>query len=332
MFEALAGGADASADTDTQAVADAQSAPSKVIFHPASGIDEIAVGQVQATLRRRILRAFVGRGLLESFEAKEMLGYRHSGFSVDTSVRIEAHDRAGLERLLRYCARPPFSMERLRKADKDLVYRCAKQHSEPGGDRRTDQRGVNNRGVRADELTLTPLELINRIAALVPPPRTHRHRYYGALAPNSPLRAAVTALAQAAPSQLVKVPAEPTTAGDSVPTQPEPALPKRSAAHYLWAVLITRIYEVFPLLCPMCGGQMRIIAFITHSADIRHMLDHIGVQAEPPNIAPARGPPMWEDCDAQMGEGAQVEPDWANDWAGAAQPAPDYELDQRINW
>ena len=195
MFEALAGGADAGADTDTQAVTDAQSSPSKVIFHPASGIDETAVAQVQATLRRRILRAFVGRGLLESFEAKEMLAYRHSGFSVDTSVRIEAHDRAGLERLLRYCARPAFSLERLRKAGNELVYRCAKQRSEPASDRRANQRGVNNRGVRADELTLKPLELIERIAALVPPPRTHRHRYYGVLAPNSPLRAAVTALA-----------------------------------------------------------------------------------------------------------------------------------------
>ena len=40
----------------------------------------------------------------------------------------------------------------------------------------------------------------------------------------------------------------------------------KRAAHYLWAVLIARIYEVFPLLCPLCGGQMRIIAFITHSA------------------------------------------------------------------
>jgi hypothetical protein len=99
----LAGGTDAGADTDTHAVADGQSAPSKVIFHPASGSDEIAVAQVQATLRTRILRAFVGRGLLESFEAKEMLAYWHSGFSVDTSVRIDAHDRAGLERLLRKC-------------------------------------------------------------------------------------------------------------------------------------------------------------------------------------------------------------------------------------
>jgi hypothetical protein len=35
-----------------------------------ASINEAAVTQVQATLRRRILRAFVGRGLLVSFEAK----------------------------------------------------------------------------------------------------------------------------------------------------------------------------------------------------------------------------------------------------------------------
>ena len=142
---------------------------------------------------KRILRAFVARGLLENCDAKDMLGYKHSGFSVDAGVCIEAHDRAALERLLRYCARPPFSMERLRKEGSKLVYRCAKQRSEPTSDKR---------GAKADELHLTPLELIDRIAALVPPPRTHRHRYFGVLAPNSPLRAAVTALAtpaQAAP-------------------------------------------------------------------------------------------------------------------------------------
>jgi hypothetical protein len=101
------GDADAGVDTDTQAVNDGQSSL-KVIFHPASGIDETAEATAQATLRRRILRAFVGRGLLESFEAKYMLTYRHSGFSVDASVCMAAHDRAALEWLLRYCARPPF--------------------------------------------------------------------------------------------------------------------------------------------------------------------------------------------------------------------------------
>jgi hypothetical protein len=103
--------------------------------------------------------------------------------------------------------------------------------------------------------------------------------------------------------------------------------PKRPA-HYLWAVLIARIYEVFPLVCPICGGQMRIIAFITYSADIRQILEHIGVDAEPPRITPARGPPLWDGCDAPMGEGVEVEPDWDE----AAQPAPDFEVDQRVSW
>ena len=43
-------------------------------------------------------------------------------------MRIEAPDRSGLERLLRYCARPPFAMERLKQRGADLVYRCGKVH------------------------------------------------------------------------------------------------------------------------------------------------------------------------------------------------------------
>ena len=52
------------------------------------------MAQVQATLRKRILRAFVAQGLLENAGAKHMLAYQHSGFSVDAGVCIEAHDRA----------------------------------------------------------------------------------------------------------------------------------------------------------------------------------------------------------------------------------------------
>ena len=159
------------------------------------------------------------------------------------------------------------------------------------------------------------------------------------LAPNSPLRPAVTALAQDAVVQPAQVQAEPVStaagegargAGNSPPTQPEPAQPvkPKRPAHYLWAVLIARIYEVFPLLCPICGGQMRIIAFITHSADIRHILEHIGAETEPPRITPARGPPLWDGCDAQMGDGVELAPDWDE----AAQVAPDFEVDQRVSW
>jgi hypothetical protein len=47
------------------------------------------------------------------------------------------------------------------------------------------------------------------------------------------------------------------------------------------------------------------------------------------DVVPAAGPPLWDDGgDAQMDDELQIEPDWDL----AAQPAPDFEVDQRINW
>ncbi|MBN8520243.1 MAG: transposase [Candidatus Accumulibacter sp.] len=79
----------------------------------------------------------------------------------------------------RYGARPAFALERWREIDAEhLVYESVKPG--PGG---------------SVSVMLTPLERIERLAALIPPPRRHRHRYYGVLAPNAPLRAQVPALA-----------------------------------------------------------------------------------------------------------------------------------------
>ena len=84
--------------------------------------------------------------------------------------------------------------------------------------------------------------------------------------------------------------------------------------HDLWAALIAHIHQLFPLLCPICGGQMAIIAFIVFivfSTDVQRILDHIGVEPEASRIAPARVPPLWAGEGAQeTGDGAEVEPDW----------------------
>jgi hypothetical protein len=75
---------------------------------PRPGLDTNAIAAVQAQVRRRLLRVFARRGLLPRDDARAMGQWQHGGrFSVDGSVRIEAADRAGRERLLRYCARPP---------------------------------------------------------------------------------------------------------------------------------------------------------------------------------------------------------------------------------
>ena len=81
---------------------------------------------------------------------------------------------------------------------------------------------------------------------LVPPPRTHRHRYYGVLAPNSPLRAAVTAMAQmplpapVPPAQVVQNSPMVVQLGTAAPNEPPPKPKPRPSAHYLWAALIAR--------------------------------------------------------------------------------------------
>ena len=54
-----------------------------VTFHAAAGVDEAAVAWVQASVRKRILRAFVARRHLDAHDARGMAGYAHGGgFSV----------------------------------------------------------------------------------------------------------------------------------------------------------------------------------------------------------------------------------------------------------
>ena len=104
----------------------------------------------------------------------------------------------------------------------------------------------------------------------------------------------------------------------------EPTHPRR-AARYAWALRLARIYAVLPLLCPKCGGEIRIIAFVTAAPTVRDILSHLGEPAAPPRIAPARGPPLWEAASAEC-----VDP--GRQWDPSAQPEPAYEFDQRIAW
>jgi hypothetical protein len=81
---------------------------------------------------------------------------------------------------------------------------------------------------------------------------------------------------------------------------------------------VARIYEVFPLLCPHCGAEMHIIAFITDGPTVRDLLAHLGEPTAPPRIPPARGPPLWEAT--ELVQDSPPDP--------ALQPAPAYAFDQ----
>ncbi len=142
------------------------------------------------TIRRRVLAYLVRHDLLDPDDAQNMLSWQGSGgFSVHGAVTIERDDREGLERIIRYCARSPWASSRLRRIDDEtLLYEL------PPGD-------VHGR----DHILLSPLELLDRLAFFIPPPRRHRHTYYGLFAPNAALRPLVSASAGPDPKLAIRL-------------------------------------------------------------------------------------------------------------------------------
>jgi len=56
-----------------------------------------------------------------------------------------------------------------------------------------------------------------------------------------------------------------------------------------WAEMIRKVYEIDPLLCPSCGGQMQVIAFIEDHKVIDKIIRHLKLiftaERPPPRIA-----------------------------------------------
>ena len=85
-------------------------------------------------------------------------------------------------------------------------------------------------------------------------------------------------------------------------------------------MLLARIYEVLPLLCPACGGPMRILSFITDPPVVVAILVHLELPHTPPPISPARGPPQG---DFLLDQTPVFDPT-------EAEPIPEFVFDQSL--
>ena len=81
--------------------------------------------------------------------------------------------------------------------------------------------------------------------------------------------------------------------------------------------------QVAPLACPQCGGELKIVAFLTEADPIQRILIHIGEPATPPRIAPTRGPPDWLEADLDQTYLNETE---------EAEPVPEFDFDQTLSW
>jgi Putative transposase len=197
---------------------------------------------------------------------------------VRDGIHLAGMRRRGRERLLRYRARPPFALERLQQiGDNQLFYRLPQPR--PDG---------------STQLRLTPLELIERLAALIPPPRMHRHRYHGV----HPIRHC----ARRSPlwrGRQARPPAH----------RCQPAIPRSPPCARRLA------------LCGRCclPASTRSSPCAARCAGPRcALLTHLGEPTTPPEVAPARGPPLWDPVTESVPH-----------WGAAPAPVPEYVLDQR---
>jgi hypothetical protein len=228
----------------------------------------------------------------EPLEPPEKPFSRNSGdgYNLEAGRRIRAGDREGLERICRYVVRPPFCQERLRRLpDGRVVYQL--RNPWPDG---------------STHLVLDPVEFLGKLAALVPPPRSHLLRYHGVLAPNARRRRNVVPVETLPAEQRHGKPCE----GRPLWSPgPEPRAPSRGARRGFrsesdsvseprWrqrmrrADLIKRTMGLDALECPRCRGRLEPIAEILEPGAVGKILRAMGLPDAPPLASPARPPPQ----------------------------------------
>jgi hypothetical protein len=130
----------------------------QIHFAEAAALTPEDLATVQQQVHARVLRWFARAGDLDPADAGDMAGWAHGGgCSVDASLRIEGQDRTSLERLLRYCARSAFALERLEPVrDDKIVYRLPRP--QPDGRSRTAPHasGVDRPAGRANSACAPP--------------------------------------------------------------------------------------------------------------------------------------------------------------------------------
>ena len=180
------------------------------------------------------------------------------GFSLHAETWCGPQERQKLERLCRYITRPALGHKRLSRTRAGEVVLQLKTPYRDG----------------TTHLVMTPLEFLQRLAALVPRPRLHLIRFHGVLAPNATLR-----------SQIVPGEANPETDIANRDDEPSAVSPR---ARMSWAQLLKRVFAIDITACPQCGGPLTILAAIDDPPVIAKILTHLGLPTRAPPKAPAR--------------------------------------------
>jgi hypothetical protein len=173
-------------------------------------------------------------------------------------VRCAAHQRKKLEHLCRYITRPAVANERLTLNRAGQMVLTLKTPYRDG----------------TTHIVMSPLEFMQRLAALVPRPRLHLIRFHGVLAPNAKHRAEI-------------IPSAPVNTTDNSADHGD-APPHSAPTRISWARLLKRVFAIDMEHCPHCGGPLMIIAAIEDPTVIAKILTHLGLPIRVPPRSPVQ--------------------------------------------
>ena len=222
---------------------------------------------------QEVFALLLAEGKITEDVVANMRSWKYSGFSVDQSVRLEAGDQEGVQRLIQYFLRCPFSQARMIEVTEagKVIYKT--EHNPVG---RFPEPGDEEllAGPARNFQVFDPLDFLAEVTQHIPDAGEHLIRYYGWYSNKTRGQRA-----QRQPSA---------TTGTAAPPRPPTAREARKG----WAALIKQVYEADPLCCPRCGAELKIIAFIErHQTEvIEKILRHCGLWEE----AAARAPPQRE--------------------------------------
>ena len=225
-----------------------------------------------------VFALYLREGKVEPEVVEQMRGWKHSGFGVDQSVHLQAGDRAGIERLVRYITRCPFSLSRMIKltAEGMVVYKAEKKQCLPFPEAGSDSLKA---GAKRNYQILNPLDFLAEFTQHIPQPGAHQIRYYGWYSNRSRgLRGEAEEASSGGATDQVQPPDEEAEKSEQDK--------ERSKT---WAMLLRRVFEVDPMLCPTCGGTMRVVSFIAPPQEqvVEAILRHCGLWED----SIPRGPP-----------------------------------------
>ena len=141
-------------------------------------IPDVIMQRAEEFWQERVFALLLDEHKINDEIAASMRGWKHSGFSVDNSVRIEHGDKAGMQRLVEYVSRCPFSLSRMVSVTDDgkILYRASFANCLPfpiSGDKDL------MKGIPRNFEVFEPLDFLAAVTQHIPDKGDHTINYFG---------------------------------------------------------------------------------------------------------------------------------------------------------